>query len=490
MPACSNLSSTPQPIPSQNLQTQLHQIETEPKTDSKPASKTKLQTDVPLLTETHLSLDFWLKKTSQTGQLLLSRTDITQLNQHLIETLPDMVDIFAAPAFYRDVEIRKLITAVSHPSTNPRYDNKGEPLSAQHWQQLEQKLALSKLAAEVPLQFALVTTRSKVRTFPTNEPVFSSITDHKLDRFQETALFPGEAVQVLHQSADQQWAFVRNYHYSGWVELHHIALTEKSVAQQYVDSDDFILVTGATAMTNVTPELPAASAVQLDMGVKLPRVRQHKPVVNGQNTSFSYVVLLPVRQSNGQLQLVQALISRNQDIAEDYLPLTQANILRQSFKFLGERYGWGHDLNGRDCSGFIGEVFRSFGVMLPRNTGAQAQAGFAVQWTPANAIGSTKQQEQRLALSSALNKAQTGDLIFIPGHVMLVLGHDQGELFVIHDVAGLRYFLADGSFYQSMLNGVSITPLSPLHQDPQHSYQDGIYMLKSFSKELYEHSAH
>lgn len=73
---------------------------------------------------------------------------------------------------------------------------------------------------------------------------------------------------------------------------------------------------------------------------------------------------------------------------------------------------------------------------------------------------------------------------------MLVLGHDQGELFVIHDVAGLRYFLADGSFYQSMLNGVSITPLSPLHQDPQHSYQDGIYMLKSFSKELYEHSAH
>ena len=43
-------------------------------------------------------------------------------------------------------------------------------------------------------------------------------------------------------------------------------------------------------------------------------------------------------------------------------------MLHQSFKFLGERYGWGHSYNARDCSGFVSEVYRSFGVQLPRNT--------------------------------------------------------------------------------------------------------------------------
>ena len=48
--------------------------------------------------------------------------------------------------------------------------------------------------------------------------------------------------------------------------------------------------------------------------------------------------------------------------------MTRANILHQSFKFLGERYGWGNAYNARDCSGFVSEVYRSFGVQLPRNT--------------------------------------------------------------------------------------------------------------------------
>ena len=40
--------------------------------------------------------------------------------------------------------------------------------------------------------------------------------------------------------------------------------------------------------------------------------------------------------------------------------------------FLGERYGWGHRYNGRDCSGFVSEVYQSMGVQLPRNTSDQS----------------------------------------------------------------------------------------------------------------------
>ncbi len=436
-----------------------------------------LQSDVPQLTAQHLHADYWLKKNDDAVQVLLSFAEIQRFNQHLINTLPEVIDVFAEPEIYPAAVLRKMIVDLSHASVHPRFNQAGEQLTAQHWQRYQQRLALAKLPPQLSAQFALVTSRGSLRTFPTHDQVFSSATDQQLDRFQETAVFPGEALQVLHYSQDQQWAFVRHYHYNGWLAVQHFAVTDKSIARQFIETKDFILVTGARAFTNVTAEMPQLSAISLDMGVKLPRVRQYEPVIHGQNSSFSYVVKLPVRQPNGQLQLVDALIARNQDLAEQYLPLTKANILGQAFKFLGEHYGWGHDLNARDCSGFIGEVYRSFGFILPRNTSSQGLASFGAVQALTEASLPEKQQ--------SLLQAQAGDLIFIPGHVMMVLGQEQGETFVIHDVAGMHYFKVDGSFYDSRLNGVSITPLSPLQRNPQQSYMNGIYLLKSLSREFY-----
>jgi hypothetical protein len=453
-----------------------------PAPTAKPLPAVDWQTNIPKLQAAQLSPDYWLQKTDEADKTLLSLAEISRFNQHLISTLPDVVDVFAEPDVYPAADVKHMILALSHPSANPRFNQAGEPLLVKHWRHYQQSLALSQLPTEIAASYALVTSRGSLRTYPTEDRVFSSATDQHLDRFQETAVFPGEALQVLHYSQDRQWAFVRHYHYNGWLAVQHFALTEQSIAQQFVQATDFILVTGARAFINVTTAMPELSAISLDMGVKLPRVRQHPPVIQGQNSSFSYVVKFPMRQPNGQLQLVDVLLARHQDLAEQYLPLSKANIIRQAFKFLGEHYGWGHDLNARDCSGFIGEVFRTFGLMLPRNTSTQGAPTFGAIKELAAATPTERQQ--------ALSQAQVGDLIFIPGHVMLVLGHEQGETFVIHDVAGLHYYRSDGSFYDSLLNGVSVTPLSPLHRNPQQSYIDSIYLLKSLSREFYAHPAH
>src|SRR3546814_7670025 len=110
------------------------------------------------------------------------------------------------------------------------------------------------------------------------------------------------------------------------------------------------------------------------MGIRIPVLRDwpgNKPV-NGQAAYTSHVVELPVRNDDGSLRIVPALLPRTADVSADYLPLTRANLVRQAFKFLGERYGWGHSYNGRDCSGFVSEIYRSMGVQLPRNTSAQS----------------------------------------------------------------------------------------------------------------------
>ena len=73
---------------------------------------------------------------------------------------------------------------------------------------------------------------------------------------------------------------------------------------------------------------------------------------------------------------------------------------------------------------------------------------------------------------------QVGDLIYIPGHVMMYLGEQDGQPYVIHDVKGLGYNKADGSFYSSSLNGVSVTPLLPLRLSQTQSYLDRTYNIK------------
>jgi cell wall-associated NlpC family hydrolase len=162
---------------------------------------------------------------------------------------------------------------------------------------------------------------------------------------------------------------------------------------------------------------------------------------------------------------VPALLQRNADSAGDYLPLTRANILGQAFKFLGERYGWGHAYEGRDCSGFVSEVYRSMGVVMPRNTSDQAVSPALNRI----ALSDKDSRERRLQIAHEL---QVGDLVYIPGHVMMVIGQLDGEPYVIHDTTGLSFAGADGKTVRAKTNGVTVSPLTPLLFNGKQTYVD------------------
>ena len=124
--------------------------------------------------------------------------------------------------------------------------------------------------------------------------------------------------------------------------------------------------------------MTASSEVQLDMGVRLPFVdnEQVPYLLNGQNTYASHVVQLPTRDEQGQLVIKPAMISKTADVNLGYLDYNEQNLIKQGFKFLGERYGWGQDYNGRDCTGFVGEIYKSFGLLMPRNSGQQGSSEY------------------------------------------------------------------------------------------------------------------
>lgn len=414
-----------------------------------------------------LGPDFWIRQSAQPDRILLDAGEIAQHNANLLKVDASMHDLHALPAQLDRATVTGWINDLSQYPKRKLYDAKGQPVPDSLRDQLTDALALDAVPAQQASRFGMIVRRAALRTFPTDTRVFTSNDDTDIDRFQETAEFPGTPVLIAHTSRDGRWLFVVSPRYAAWTHRENVAEGTSTEVLAYAGRTPRRIVTGGTVRTVFTPEQPAVSQLQLDMGVAVPVLSDLPPdqPVNGQSPYASYAVQLPIRQADGKLAFSPALIQRNADTQDDYLPLTEANIIRQAFKFLGERYGWGHDYDGRDCSGFVSDVYRSLGVQMPRNTSKQAiSPGFTHQ-----AFGDKDSHDARLKAAMAL---KVGDLVYIPGHVMMVIGKLDGEPYVIHDTGGISYRDGKGGLRGVKLNEVSVTPLLPLMYDDTHTYVD------------------
>ncbi|MEM5552861.1 SH3 domain-containing protein [Pseudoalteromonas neustonica] len=433
------------------------------------------QTDVIGVSQPQLTPQHWLANTKVkvTAQPLMSASQIMAFNKQLVAENEHIVDPLDFATQLTKQQLTNHIYSISSVPKSPRFYSNGVALTDKDFADYHANMNLEAIENNNQVGFGVVVKRSVLRTFPTWDRVLNSGLDNDLDRFQESGLFPGDTVAILHQSADKQWLLVRAYNYLAWVPTADIATASKATLHRFKNQDDFLLITGAKVNTAYVPDNADISELQLDMGVRLPLVeaKQVPNLLHGQNTYANYVVQLPTRGAQGELVIQPALISRSSDVNIGYLPYTQQNLIKQGFKFLGERYGWGHDYNGRDCTGFVGEIYKSFGLLMPRNSGQQGRGEYGIN----QRFDGADAEQVKL---DAVKKMQVGDLIYIPGHVMMYLGEQDGQPYVIHDVKGLGYNKADGRFYSSALNGVSVTPLLPLRLSPQKSYLDRTYNIK------------
>lgn len=420
-----------------------------------------------------LSANYWIEQTGNAGRLLKTQDEITGFNQNMFTTDEHMVDLVLFPDQMPGREVEKAIKAISKPNKSDLYNADGALLGRDGYRPYTANLSLEEITESVQVRFALVVNRSDMRTYPTDDRYYKSQQSQNLDRFQENGLFPGDTLAVLHISADKEWSFVQSYNYAAWVRTENIAIGERQTIRQYKNADRFLVITGDKVLTSFNPEVPALSELQLDMGIRIPLADPADKTNNlyGQNPYTSYTVMLPLRNAEGELEIKPALIARNKDVHKGFIPFTRENITRQAFKFLGERYGWGHSYNARDCTGFVMEIYKTFGIYMPRNTGQQGSGSFG-QNTRFTADNS---QEERL---QALQNMDIGDLIYVPGHVLMYIGDVDGEPYVIHDVSVFRYMDDDGEYYEGTLNGVSVTPLIPLYGSRESSYVEQMYNIK------------
>lgn len=425
-------------------------------------------TGVPGVTLEQLSPDYWVAKQPRARGPQLDTRAIAAQNAKLFALDTSVNDVAAIGPVVPREEVLRRMDELSQLPERTLWRDDGQMLGDAERKSLVVSLARDAIPASVPVRVGLVVRRSSVRAFPTRMRVFTETGNTDIDRFQESALFPGTPVAILHASSDGRWWFVVSPLYVAWIEAADVAVGSRDDVFGYARRTPGIVVLGAHVETVYTPEEPRVSRLGLDMGVRLP-LRTDWPAnepVNGQNPYNAWIVDLPARRADGSLEFVPALVPRSADVGRDYLELDRTALVRQSFKFLGERYGWGHDYDARDCSGFVSEVYRSFGVVLPRNTSDQATSPALDR--VAFADGDVEARRKAIA------NVDTGDLVYIPGHVMMVIGKDRGLHYVIHDTTGFNARGADGKIERVKLNGVSVTPLETLLGSDGTPYVDRI----------------
>jgi len=239
---------------------------------------------------------FWVERLADADRVVLDRDAIATQNARLQRLDRSMHDLDALPATVNREQVAGWIGGLSRRPTKPLFDERGQPVPAATIDDTVADANLDAIPEQQPTRYGLVVHRADLRAFPTRLRVFTSSDDHDIDRFQESALFPGDPVAIVHESRDGQWWFVVSPRYAAWIEKRHVAQGKAADVLGYTRKSPYRIVTGAMAHTLYTPEEPGVSDLQLDMGVRLPVLADwpaDKPV-NGQHPYTSYVIELPV----------------------------------------------------------------------------------------------------------------------------------------------------------------------------------------------------
>lgn len=379
--------------------------------------------------EDMLSPEYWIRKIDNADKVIMTPQEIENFNRKIINKVGMVCDIETYKESLKKDELIKLIKSYKIPK-KPMYNRYGNLIEEDFYDDVIENTNLEKIEDVNPVKYGIAIRNTSIRSFPTEETVFDKQGDIEFDRFQETGCQAFEPLVILHKSKDKKWYFVQMYNYSGWIKAEDIAVAkDKKELFDYINSLSFLLVTGNYIKTQSNPFDKNVSKLEFTMGTKIYLEKENiLHQIGNQSVIGNYLVKLPVRNEEGNLDFRYALISKKEDVNVGYLPYTRENISKQAFKLIGDRYGWGDSLGGRDCSSYIMYIFKTFGIRLPRNADEQeVSEGKSYKFTEEMPI------EERIKV---FDSVKPGALVYMPGHAMMYIGKEKGIPYIIHDFHG------------------------------------------------------
>ena len=264
----------------------------------------------------------------------------------------------------------------------------------------------------------LITTTTNVRRLPTSEYCWQGVRDagegYPFDYFQQTSLWIGTPVMILHQSKDQLWYFVHTPYSNGWVKAKDVVGLSNGQSKQWEKLE----------FCSVVKEKGIVSSLGTHFIVRVGMVLPQK------GTS----VLFPIKKVNGGFRLIQ--IPYDRTVFQPFpLAFNPRNVTQILEGLHHSKYTWGGIDGGRDCSATIKDFLTPFGIWMPRNSSQQKDVGKVISLEGNHLEKKNKIKELGIPFLSVIYKR---------GHSMLYVGTDtNGTPLIFHNVWGLKPLFKD-----------------------------------------------
>jgi hypothetical protein len=408
--------------------------------------------------------EFWIKKIKNPRNLLLTPEKIHKMNEENLKRQD--LRLCRIKDLKEDWTREEVLSLLREDWENfgrteeVRYGKSGVPLGEFFWNKLKNNLNQEFIQETSRVLFALIVKRTDIRVFPTDEPSMNIPNNYEFDRFQHSSISPGSPIGIYHFSQDQEWVYVQTPFIRGWIHTSDLAAgREKAEVVDYDEARDRLVVTGNSVSVFGDPSFRQPAFVS-QMGDSFPLLGASG---GSKKAHAPYVIHIPSRGDNGHLSIRKGYIRAEEDVHHGFLSYTQENVALQAFKMLHHPYGWGDRLGGRDCSRFIMDLFRTFGILMPRNSKEQATVGTDLGLVE----GKTEKEKQKL-LDQSIPLAT---ILRLPGHIMLYLGKEKGKYYAIHSLWGIQKSGKTGPIVEK-IGEVVVSDLSLGRKGPNRSLLD------------------
>ena len=389
---------------------------------------------LPDVTSEMSAPSFWTDETD----ILMSYDEIVKLNAETISTKgTSMYDLKAQLEVVDGIALNEAILKSSQADAKYylgwTYLESNEKATQEDYDRIIENTQNTYADKEQVVLYGIATKRTELRTFPSEIAIWDDPLDSDLDYQYLSSIRINEPVVITSKSKDGKYYLAKSICCSGWIPVDSVAICkdkEEWLSAWDFGKDDALVVWGDKVFCETSIMGEKTSDLMLTMGTVLELANDIDPnnLIDNRSVYNNFVVWIPVRNDDGSYSKKLALISENNEVSMGYLPLTKANISKVTFSALGNTYGWGGSLNSDDCSGYMRNVYKCFGLELARNTtwqSAMPMAKISLEYMP---------KEDRIKVLSEL---PFGTILYFNGHEMMYLGTQNGKYYVISAVGSM-----------------------------------------------------
>lgn len=389
---------------------------------------------LPDVTREMSSPSFWTEETD----ILMSYDEIEELNEKTVsEKGTNMYDLKNLPEVIDGIKLNEAILKSSQADAayylGWTYFKSEEKATQEDYDKIIENTQNPDAKKDQNVIYGIATERTELRTFPSDTAIWDDPADSDFDYQYLVGVRVNEPVVIISKSKDGKYYLAKSICCSGWIMADSVAICkdkEEWISAWDIEKDDALVVWGDKVFTETSIMGATTSDLMLTMGTVLELAKDIDPneLIDNRSAYNNFVVWVPVRNDDGTYSKKLTLISEHKKVCAGYMPLTKSNVSKVVFSALGNTYGWGGNLHSDDCSGYMRNVYKCFGMELARNTNWQTAMPVAkvdMKYMP---------KEERIRFLDAL---PFGTILYFSGHEMMYLGSQSGKYYVISAVGSI-----------------------------------------------------